>query len=468
MSMSFHRLLRSVGGAIFACLVFAASVGAADSVVIIPVKEDITQNTVYLIRRGLRQAEQQKAKALVIDMDTHGGSVDATEKILALLKRAPMKTFTYVNTKAYSAGAFIAAGTNRIYMAPGSVIGAATPVMMMPGSGVQELPKSYEEKINSAMRALIRTTAQDKGHNPDVFEAMVDADKGLVVNGTTISPKGKVLTLTNEEAQKTYGKPPKPLLSAGTVKELSELLAREKLDAVETEEIRLTGFEQVARFLTAISPILILLGLLGIYVEMNTPGFGFPGIGAILCFVLVFFGSYLAGLAGWEHLLLLLLGVALLAIEIFLIPGFGVTGIAGIVCVCGALLLMMTERLPGGSWWWPSWEQVQMPLIKLCFSVVGAVIGAYIIGKFLPKTPLWKRMELSPAAVTAPEPLAGVAPQTKLLGEIGVAETQLRPAGKARFAGQLVDVVTQGDLIEKGQRVKVIEAAGARIVVAKA
>ena len=120
-------------------------------------------------------------------MDTNGGRVDAMEYIIRLLERSPIKTYTFVNQKAYSAGAFISAATDKIFMAPGSVIGAASPVMMIPGQGVQELPKAFEEKLNSAMRALVRSVAQEKGHNPDAFEAMVDADRGLTVDGTEIT-----------------------------------------------------------------------------------------------------------------------------------------------------------------------------------------------------------------------------------------------------------------------------------------
>jgi membrane-bound serine protease (ClpP class) len=170
-------------------------------------------------------------------MRTNGGLVDVTEEIIRLLERAPMKTYTYVDDKAYSAGAYIAAATDKIFMAPGSVIGAATPVMLGSGSGVQELPKSYEEKLTSAMRARIRATAQQKGYNPDVFEAMVDADLGLTIDGEEITPKGKLLTLTNEEAARAYGDPATPLLSAGTVKSIDELLQKVGLSGARTFEV---------------------------------------------------------------------------------------------------------------------------------------------------------------------------------------------------------------------------------------
>ena len=167
-----------------------ADEASSKTVCVLTIHEDITRNTVYLIRRGLRDAEEKRAAALVLDMQTNGGRVDATEEIIRLLENAPMKTYTFVNDKAYSAGAYIAAATDKIFMSPGSVIGAATPVILGE-SGVQELPKSYEEKLSSAMRARIRATAQEKGYNPDVFEAMVDAGLAASRGGRLYSPRGE-------------------------------------------------------------------------------------------------------------------------------------------------------------------------------------------------------------------------------------------------------------------------------------
>jgi len=268
------------------------------AVCVLTIHEDITRNTLLLVRRGLREAEEKNASALVLDMSTNGGRIDATEDIIRLLERAPMKTYTFVNDKAYSAGAYIAAATDKIFMAPGSVIGAATPVMIG-DSGVQELPKSYEEKLTSAMRARIRATAQDKGHDPEVFEAMVDADRGLTIDGKEITAKGKLLTLTSDEAAKKYGHPPTPLLSAGTVNSAAELLEKVGLKGAGTFVVSPYGFEQLARWITVISPVLILIGFLALYIELSHPGVTLPAIVAIACFTIYFLGYIVAGLAGW-------------------------------------------------------------------------------------------------------------------------------------------------------------------------
>jgi membrane-bound serine protease (ClpP class) len=352
-------------------------------------------------------------------------------------------------------------------MAPGSVIGAATPVMLVPGAGVADLPKSYQEKINSAMRALIRATAQQKGHNPDVFEAMVDSDKEVVIEGQTINPKGKLLTLTSGEAARAYGKPPRSLLSAGTAKSLDELFEKAGLPNATVLRVSPFGFELLARWITMISPLLILVGFLALYVELSHPGVALPALAAIVCFGIYFFGYLAAGLAGWEAVALFVVGVALLALEIFVIPGFGITGVLGIGAILVALVMAMVETAPGGPRI-PTWSQLQVPVVKLAIGVGGATVAAMVLGRYLPKSTLFKKMELS-AATSAAEGYTTASGSAKtLLGTSGVAETMLRPSGKGRFGEQLVDVVTEGDLIERGTPITIVKVEGSRVVVTRA
>jgi membrane-bound serine protease (ClpP class) len=447
-------------------LAVPVSVRAADnpSVCVLTIHEEITHNTLYLVRRGLREAEEKKAAAVVLEMRTNGGLVDVTEEIIRLLERAPMKTYTYVDDKAYSAGAYIAAATDKIFMAPGSVIGAATPVMIGSGSGVQQLPKSYEEKLTSAMRARIRATAQEKDHNPDVFEAMVDADLGLTINGKEITPKGKLLTLTNDEAAREYGHPPTPLLSAGTVKSLDELLQKVGLSGAHTFDVSPSGFEQLARWITTISPLLILVGFLALYIELSHPGVALPAIVAVICFAIYFLGYFVAGLAGWEEVGLFVFGVLLLALEFFLFPGHFVSAALGTVAVLAALVLAMAGHLPGAPIL-PSWDQIQVPLMKVFGSTIGAFLGAMVLGRYLPESTLFRKMELRAATSTAEGYSASMGEAKALLGVAGIAETNLRPSGKGRFGDKLVDVVTEGDLIERGKPITIVEVQGSRVVV---
>ena len=440
-------------------------VGTANgaTVCVVPVKEEITHNTLFLLRRAVREANEKGAVALVIEMDTNGGHVDVTEDIIRLLENAPMKTYTFVNPKAYSAGAFIACATDQIFMAPGSVIGAATPVVVVPGQGVADLPKSYEQKMISAMRGLIRATAQQKGHNPDVFEAMVDSDKEVVIDGKTINPKGSLLTLTADEAACSYGKPPKPLLSVGTTKTLDDLLSKVQLAGAGIEHVKPFGFEIAARWITTLSPLLIMVGLVAIYLELKAPGLGVPTVVAVICFALYFLSFFIAGLAGWEEVALFVVGVILLGVEL-LFPGHLLSGVAGVCLILIALMLAMIEKYPGGPML-PAWSQWEIPLVKVLGAFVGSVVVMMIAGHFLPRTSLFHRMELT-AATSAADGYTTASNEAKsLLGATGVADTNLRPSGKGRFGDQLVDVVTEGDLIERGTPIKIMQVHGARIVV---
>ncbi len=439
---------------------------AQTTVCVIRIHEDISRNTLYLFRRGLNEAVSRHAAAVVLEMNTNGGRVDATEDIIRLLERAPLKTYTLVNQRAYSAGAYIAAATDQIFMEPGSVLGAATPIMVTPGAGVADLPKSYEEKLTSAMRALIRSTAQEKGHNPDVFEAMVDADAGLTVAGTVISPKGKLLTLTAEEAAREYGQPPRPLLSSGTVDSLAQLLAKVGLAGAETFEVQPYGFEVLARGITVIGPLLILIGFVAVYVELTHPGVMLPAIVAMICFGVYFLGYFAAGLAGKEELALFVIGAVLLAVEVFVIPGFGVTGVLGIGAILISLVMAMTHRWPGGPLL-PAWPDLEMPLVKVSGAFGGSLVVMMILAHFFPKSSLFKKFELRATTSAAEGYTTAASTARSLLGAVGVAETQLRPSGKGRFGEELVDVVTEGDLIERGAAIKITAVEGSRVVVTR-
>ena len=443
-----------------------ANEASPQTVCVLTIHEDITRNTVYLVRRGLRDAEEKRVAALVLDMQTNGGRVDATEEIIRLLENAPMKTYTFVNDKAYSAGAYIAAATDKIFMAPGSVIGAATPILLGE-SGVQELPKSYEEKLSSAMRARIRATAQEKGYNPDVFEAMVDADHGLSIDNKEITPKGKLLTLTNEEAARKYGNPLKPLLSSGTVKSVEDLLERVGLKSANLFEVTPYGFEQLARWITDISPLLILVGFLALYIELSHPGLALPAIVAVICFAIYFLGYFVAGFAGWEEIALFVFGLALLVVEFFLFPGHFVSAALGTIAVLAALVLAMTGRLPSEPIV-PSWGQLEIPVAKVFGAMLGAMIAAALLARWLPKSTLFKKIELAAATSSAEGYTTSATDARGLLGSTGVAETNLRPSGKGRFGDQLVDVVTEGDLIERGKSITVVGVQGSRVVVKSA
>ena len=460
---------------LFFSLVFLAAPGRAESespapapqtpVYVLPVRGQIEGALLYVLRRGLAEAERQNAAAVVLVMDTPGGTLGAASDIVRSIQSAQTPVYTFVEKDAFSAGAIIALSTKKIFMAPGAVIGDALPIMMSPFGGVQEMPEGLEEKAVSAVSALVRSAAQAAGHDPELAEKMVRREMEYKIGDEVVCPAGRLLTLTAEEAARP-GRDGQPRLSAGTAADLPAVLDFLSLPGRPVVELQITSAERLARWIAAAAPILMMLGFLGIYVEIKTPGFGLPGILGILCLALFFWGHHIAGLAGMEDLALFAAGVALVLVEIFLIPGFGVVGIVGLALVILSLVGAMTRTVPGGPWL-PDWGDVQLPIFKTALALVGTGAGALLLGRFLPRSRLFGRLALS-AATAAAEGYVAAPDSSPLVGKTGVALTPLRPAGAARIDGRHVDVVTSGEFIDANAPVTVVEAHGNRLVVQKA
>lgn len=444
-----------------------AAPAAKGPVVIIPVRDEIESSIVYVVRRGMREAVDSGARAVILDMNTPGGSMGAMEEIMDLLDNFKGETVTYVNKKAISAGAFIATSTQRIWMAPYSTIGAASPVMM---TG-EDIPSTLKKKVFSYSSARLRASAQRHGHNPDVVEAMVK-DDGLVVDGVVIEKKGALLTLTDTEAAKRYGKPPKPLLAEGIAGSVDELLAKLGYADAPVKRIEPTGAERAARFITMISPLLLLVGIAGIYLEFKTPGVVLPGVVGVLALVVFFFGHYIAGLSGFEEVLLFLLGLALVGVELFVLPGHVLPGFLGVVCILVSLLWAMVEKFPSappapGLPALPGMAAFQAPMLKLGGAMIGAGILVAILLKVLPRVKRAYGGLVLTRQLDKAEGFASAETRADLVGQQGVALSMLRPSGTARFGERVVDVLTEGEFIPPGARVEVLEVRGAQVVVRK-
>ena len=436
-------------------------------VLVLDIRRQIDEALTYIVRRAVRQASEKPTSAIVLVMDTPGGSLEACRDIVSLIQKSPVPALTYVERSAYSAGALIALSTRRIYMAPGSVIGDAMAILVPPLSGPQPVPEDLREKLDSGTAAFARATAEEAGHDPEVAEAFVRRGMELRRGDTVLKPTGQLLTLTNQEAERRYGNPPRPLLSSGTVTSLEELLQREGLGSSSVETFTVTSAERIARWIKLFAPLFLMGGLLGIWIEIKTPGFGLPGALGIASLAVFFAGHHIAGLAGWEHMALFLTGVALLAVELFVLPGFGITGVTGIALMALGLLMAMAGRAPDGSWW-PALPALRIPFIKLTGAAAGAGVAAGLIGAWLPKSPVFRKLILE-AATDRAHGFTGAAPgESTLLGAEGVAETELRPSGIARLNGRRSDVVADGEFIPQGTRVRVIEVSGNRIVVVPA
>ena len=433
-------------------------------VFIIPIRNDIEPPLVYLVRRGVKEAMEAKADLIVFDMKTNGGRIDTTEEIIEIINNFKGKTVTYVNDRAFSAGSFISVATKKIYMAPESVIGAAAPIMMSPGGGgVQDLPSTVEVKMTSAVRAEVRGVAEKNGYNVDVVEAMIDKNKELIIDGKTLNKKGDILTLTDTEAATEYGNPPKPLLSSGTVDTLDDLLDKLGYGHALRTVIKPSGAEKLGTWINAISPFLLIIGIIGIYIEIKTPGVILPGVIAVLAFLLYFLGGYVAGLSGMEWVIVFVIGLALVLSELFVHPGTVLPGIAGICLILVALIMAMVDIYPGTPSM-PTLPQMRLPLENLMIALISSLVIMALLARILPKTSIYRTL-VSQSASGVTSVMEKEQQQTSRIGQTGVAISNLRPGGKAQFGHEIIDVITQGEMISKGQSVRIIGNSGTDAIV---
>jgi membrane-bound serine protease (ClpP class) len=447
-------------------LIAATNLEKEAPVYVIPIRDEIEETIVYVVRRGVNEAVDHKAKAIILDMSTNGGRGDAMEEIMQIIDSFKGETITYVNKKAYSAGAFIAVSTQHIYMAPSSVIGAAAPVMMGPSGGVEDLPSTYQKKIASAFSARIRAAAQRHGHNPELVDAMVKETEGLTIDGKEIVKKGEILTLTDSEATMLVGKPSKPLLAEGTANNLNEIYKKFGYDESQVVTIKPTGMERLARLITLMSPLLLLIGIGGIYLEVKTPGVSLPGIIGVTALVIFFCGHYVAGLSGSEEILLFALGLVLIGVELFLFPGHIIPGLVGVVAVLTALLWAMVDKLPGSPVI-PTIPQIQLPLIKLTLSLVGAMLLITLLARFLPKSKGPLGGLVLNTQMSSRQGFSTADQHQELIGEKGITLSILRPSGSARVGNKILDVMTEGEFVSANQEVIIREVRGAQIIVSK-
>ncbi len=451
-----------------------ADPAAGKAVFVLPVKGAIDQSMLYVFRRAFREIERLAPAAVILELDTPGGRLQETREMLDWMRSLRPKTplYAFVNPDAYSAGAILCLGTSRIFVSPGSHIGDALPIMINPLSGaIQELPADIREKAVSPTRALVRGLAQENGHNVALAEAMVDPDM-VFEAGPVKCPQGKLLTLTAQEAVAPVPPDGKPLLAEAVVSSVDEVLERTGLQGARVVRFEELGAERLARWITGLGPLLLGLGILAIYVEMKTPGFGFFGMAGIALLAVYFFGHYVAGMAGYEEIALVLAGLVLLAIEIFVIPGFGVVGVLGIALILVGTLLALVPALPPEVPALPGVSPSELGSQYLTgalwrVAVTAAVVGSlgWLATRILPRTAAYRRLVLDAALGQERGVVVGAGRYEGYVGREGVARTDLRPAGSAEFGDERLDVVTSGDLIEKGARVRIVRVEGTRIVV---
>lgn len=406
---------------------------AKEEVVYVAPLEDTVESGLYaFLERAISVAEENGATAIIFKINTPGGLVSAAEDIGKLFSDTSIKTIAWVDNRALSAGAYIALNADQIYMAPGSTMGSAA---IITSSG-----NAADEKSQSAWLAAMESAAEKNGRDPRYAMAMADASVELPEGLSD----GSLLTLTEKSAFNVG-------YSEGTVSNLDELLAEIGLENAEVRDIEETFVEKLARLLTnpVVIPFLLTIGILGLVIELFSPGFGIPGGVGITSLILYFFGHMVAGFVGYEALLLFIIGLIFILLEFF-VPG-GILGILGLSAVVGSLFM--------------AGENNTLIAVSLLIAImVSLTVSILLVKVFNKNMKFFKKMVLKDATTTEEGYVSNVN-RVELLGKIGMALTPLRPAGIASFDDERVDVVTEGSFIDQDSEVIVVKVEGSRIVV---
>ena len=473
--------------------------GAIDSqtfkqatVTVIPIIGEINRAQVVLIRRGIEEARENGSEYIIFEIDTFGGRVDSALQITTLIgAQQDAITIAYITISAegtgvsWSAGALISFACDMIFMAPGTSIGAATPVIQQTDGSVQ----TGSEKTVSAIRTQMAALAEKNGYSRAIALAMVDPDTEIfevlegdelvgvyteeeftrlkqqetlsLSKGAIVSPQGKLLSLTAGEMERYQ-------VSSGSPVDYDALYTVLKISAIEPTEIANSWLDTLVAFLTsgAVVSLLIVIGLIGLYLEFTSPGFGLPGVVGVIALGLMFGANFMLGRVESLELLLILVGFVLLVIELFLIPGFGVAGVTGILAIVVAMVLsFQTFTIPQFDW---QWDIFHRNILIVLGSIVGGLILALSTTPLARRTFLFRKIALFD---TQDSKLGfvvqGAAERERYLGQQGESTTTLRPAGKAQFGNKVLTVETSGEYIEKGEKVTVMRVDSNRIVVSR-
>lgn len=459
----------------------ARSEQGASNLFLVPISGDVDPGMSAYLKRALRDIPDTQDTLIIVDMDTFGGRVDAAlEMVDTLINVKNAKTIAFVTNKAISAGALISLACNQLVMKNNTTIGDCAPITYS-----KEGPKMMGEKFQSPLRAKFRTLAKRNGYPAVLSEAMVTADmevyrvkldgrfvymdaqeyedletdqKESITSKKTVVAKGELLTMDDSEALDLG-------FSSMSVSSLEDMLNKLGVADRPLTRVEVSWSEELVSLISAISPILMLIGLGALYTEIKAPGFGAPGIVGILCLALVFFNQYLVGLADVTELLIIITGIIFLGFELFVFPGFGISGIAGILCITfGLILSLQNFVIPDPNLPWEG-ELLVNNLIKVLTAVLGSFLFAlftlrYVFpklstkvqGPYLDATLARARLDLP---VSSPVEV----------GQTGMVLTLLRPSGKVKIDGEVYDVISKGDFVPKGARIRVTNIKGMKIIV---
>lgn len=450
-------------------------------IVLIPISGTVDPAMAAFIGRAIRDNSNYDKPLFIIEMDTFGGRVDAALQIVDTLLTIPKgQSIAYVKKRAISAGALIALACSKLFMKNNTTIGDCAPLMMS-----NEGPKMLGEKFQSPLRAKFRALAKRNNYPSALAEAMVTADmivyklvlpdtvlyldsldyadlsastKRKIKSKKTVVKRGELLTMEDQEAKELSFSTE----SVDNIEDIIDKLGFENYEIINVEE---SWSEKFVGFIGVIAPLLMIIGLAGVYIETKTPGIGVPGIVGVICLALVFGGQYMVGMANYTELLLIFLGVMLLAAEVFIIPGFGIAGIAGIFLIAiGMFLSLQDFVLPNPEIPWQK-DIFQKNLLSVLVSLFGSII--LIVVFFIYLFPRLSKVVSGPylSATLADSHATPDDSFSISVGDKGIVTKMLRPSGSAKIGDQTYDVISDGELIEKGEAITVSEIKGNRIIV---
>ncbi len=414
-------------------------------VYIVPIQGPIDNVLARYVGRAADDAEAAGASLIIFHVDTFGGLVDAADKIRKTILDLEPVTVAFIDKNAASAGALISYASDRIVMVPGASIGAAT--VVEGGSG-----EAAPDKYQSYMRGLMRATAEANGRDPRIAEAMVDEE--LEVEG--VSEAGSVLTLSSEEALRLR-------VADAILSDMDAVVEQAGLASTASVAHRASTLERALRFLSSpvLQSLLMLMMMGGLYFELQTPGVGFPGAIAAVGATMFFAPHYMIGLVQSWEIVLFGIGVLLLLAEIFVIPGFGVAGISGLVLVGGSLFAALVGNV-GLSF--PPFAALAPAVGTMAATLVLLIVLMFSLSKYLPKSERFGQLVLAPELASA-SGYVSAETMEDLVGQTGVSLTPLRPAGMADIGGERIDVVTRGEFVLPGTKVEIIRVRGSRVIV---
>ena len=412
------------------------------------IKNDIDPRMNRYIGLGLEAATNGNYDLIVIEMDTYGGLVTDAKDIVEKLLNYEKPVYVYINKDAASAGALISIACDSIYMAAGASIGAATVVM---GQG-----EAAPDKYQSYMRSTMRSTAEEKGRDPAIAEAMVD--ERIEIEGVTKA--GEVITFTTSEAIKNG-------FCEGEVDGIEDLLAKAGVTEYEIDEFSIGVVEKIIAFFLnpVLSGILIMIIVGGIWFELQSPGVGFPIMASITAAILYFIPYYLTGLAANWELVLFVVGIIMIGIELVAIPGFGVLGIGGAVLTLSSLVLVMLGNDVFDFSLVP-WDKIFIASSTTLGGMVGSVLLVFLGGVQLTNTRFFQRVALSNVEKRSDGYTAKFR-ENSVLGLKGTAFTVLRPSGRVMIDDDIYDAYTRGEYINKDESIEVISEEGTTLLVKK-